>query len=30
LQNAVEQLSNSVDAAHPALVEARSLLTTHS
>jgi serine/threonine-protein kinase len=30
LQNAVEQLSNSVDASHPALMEARSLLTTQS
>jgi serine/threonine-protein kinase len=30
LQNAVEHLSNSVDASHPALVEARSLLARHS
>jgi len=30
LQNAVEQLSNSVDASHPALVQARSLLVTRA
>ena len=30
LQSAVEQLSNSVDASHPALKEARSLLATRS
>ena len=30
LQSAVEHLSNSVDASHPALVEARTLLVTSS